>query len=172
MTAPVLIVDGYNVLHATDRYRTLLGAGLEQARAAVVEDVASYADPGTRCMVVFDGGANPNSDGTPHHVAGVVVLFSPYGTDADAVIESLARRCRERGERAVVVTSDAATQWTVMGRGVTRMSAAEFVSALAVETAEWREHAPSGSGAVTIDRRIDADVAEKLGRWARGGDPT
>ena len=171
MIARSLIVDGYNVVHASPRYRSLLDTDPGLARAALVADVASYAEPGLRCAVVFDGGANPDSDGAPHHVAGVVVMFSPFGTDADTVVEGLARRSRERGESAVVVTSDAATQWTVMGDGVTRMSAAEFVSALGVEATERQEHVPLGSRKVTVDARIEADVADKLRRWARGGGP-
>lgn len=166
----VLIVDGYNVLHSSERYRSLLDADPEMARAALVGDVAGGSVAGTNSIVVFDGGANPGSDGAPHHLGGVIVLFSPYGSDADAVVEALARRSRERGEEVVVVTSDAATQWTVMGEGVARMSAREFVSLLEADSSAWREHTPSGSGKVTLEARIDPSVADKMARWARGQD--
>ena len=168
MSAPVLIVDGYNVLHSSERYRKLLTDDLESARAALVADVAGYSNPGSRSIVVFDGGGNPDSDGTPHHVSGVIVVFSPFGTDADSVVEGLAHRSRERGERALVVTSDAATQWTVMGEGVTRMSAAAFTSALDSEEDSRRGHTPSGSMKVTLDERIDPGVRDTLAKWARG----
>jgi len=171
VTTRVLIVDGYNVLHSSGRYRSLLESDPEMARAALVADVAACAEPGSKSIVVFDGGANPGSDGAPHHLAGLIVLFSPYGRDADTVVEGLARRGRDRGEDVVVVTSDAATQWTVMGEGVTRMSAAEFASSLETGSALWRAHTPSGSGKVTLDARIDPTVADKMARWARGRDP-
>jgi predicted RNA-binding protein with PIN domain len=169
MSERVLIVDGYNVLHAAERYRALLQEDIEAARAALVADVAAYAASASRsATVVFDGGGNPKSSGAPHHIAGLVVLFSPFGTDADTLIEGLARRSRDRGESAIVVTSDAATQWTVMGEGVTRMSAAEFTSALDVDRESWLEHTPSGSRKVTLDARLDAEVRDRLSQWARG----
>lgn len=169
MSGSVLIVDGYNVLHSSERYRSLLEDDLESARAALVADVAGYSGPWSSNIVVFDGGANRDSDGTPHHVSGVIVVFSPYGMDADTVVESLARRSRERGERAVVVTSDAATQWTVMGEGVTRMSAAAFTAALDSEAESRRGYTPSGTKKVTLDARIDPGVRAILAKWARGG---
>jgi hypothetical protein len=102
--------------------------------------------------------ANPGSDGA-RNVAGVIVLFSPYGSDADAVIEALAWRSRERGEQAAVVTSDAATQWSGMGEGVSRMSAAEFTASLEADSAAWREHTPSGSRKVTLDAHLGSRQA-------------
>ncbi|GAB4291247.1 MAG: NYN domain-containing protein [Coriobacteriia bacterium] len=162
------IVDGYNVLHVSDRYRSLAGSDLDAARARLVEDVASFCSGESRCVVVFDGAGNPSSDGTPHHIAGVMVIFSAAGESADTVIEALAARGRDRGEQVVVVTSDAATQWTVMREGVARMSAREFAERLAQEGGGWREHAPAGSVRGHLEERIDADVRRRLARWARG----
>lgn len=165
-----VIVDGYNVIHTDDRYSTLAGRDLDAARARLVADVSSWAaSRGSDAVVVFDGGANPASDGAPHSIAGIEVRFSPSGADADAVIEGLARSARETGEEAVVVTSDAATQWVAMGRGVTRMSSAEFSRELRGGTAEWREHTPSGGVRSRIDDRIDPAVRKELAGWARGG---
>ncbi len=112
----LLLVDGYNVIRQTPPYRQLAEDDLETARAALVSDVAAYADRSFRATVVFDGHLNPASNGIPHQVAGITVVFSRYGTDADSVIESLARAARERGDDTVVVTSDAQTQWAVLGR--------------------------------------------------------
>lgn len=166
-----LVVDGYNVLAASPRYRRLADSDLESARAALVRDVVTFAQGAYRAVVVFDGASNPHSDGAPHHVPGAVVMFSAHGVDADTVIEALVHRHRERGEGVVVVTSDAQTQWTVLGPGVSRMSAAEFVSDLESETDVWREHNPSGSTRQTLDNRIDPAVRATLSRWARGRKP-
>lgn len=163
-----LIVDGYNVIHADALYRGLAQDDLDSARARLVEDVAAYCEGDLRGTVVFDGGDNPGSDGTPHHVAGVTVLFSRGGESADSVIESLASRSRERGEAATVVTSDAATQWTIMGGEVARMSSAEFVRAVRDTGREWAEHSPSGPRKGTVQERIDPEVRDVLSRWARG----
>ncbi len=165
---PRLIVDGYNVMHADAAYRDLADDDLDSARARLVEDVAAYCEGELRGTVVFDGGDNPGSDGAPHHVAGVTVLFSRGGESADSVIESLARRSRERGERVTIVTSDAATQWTVMGGEVVRMSSAEFVRAVRDTGRDWAEHNPEGARKGTLQERIDPAVRSVLSGWARG----
>ena len=164
----VLVVDGYNVIMSAVRYKSLAEEDMEAARAALVGDVAATALGESVALVVFDGAGNPGSDGTPHHVPGAAVVFSPYGTDADTVIESIVHKHRERGDEVIVVTSDAQTQWAVMGPGVSRASSSEFVDSLATGSAEWREHNPSGSRKATLDTRIDAGVRDALARWARG----
>lgn len=164
----ILIVDGYNVIRQTPPYSHLAEADLDSSRVALIADVAAFAQGEYATTVVFDGHNNPQSNGLPHQVAGITVIFSRYGTDADTVIEALARSARERGDEAVVVTSDAQTQWTVMGGGVGRMSSAEFSGELRDGDAQWREHAPSGLTKSRIEERIDPVTAETLGRWARG----
>ena len=166
-----LIVDGYNVIAASPRYRRLADDDLETARAALVRDVVAFSIGTHRAVVVFDGAGNPASDGTPHHVPGAAVIFSAYGTDADSVIENIVHRHRERGDEVVVVTSDAQTQWTVLGPGVSRMSAHEFVSSLERESDAWERDNPFGSMRGTLDSRIDPGVRAALSRWARGERP-
>ncbi|MFU8891403.1 MAG: NYN domain-containing protein [Anaerosomatales bacterium] len=164
----VLIVDGYNVIHAGEPYVSLAAEDLDAARARLVSDVAAHAHGERTALVVFDGAKNPNSDGIRHAVAGIEVLFSPYRTDADSVIEQEASVHRAAGREVMVITSDAQTQWAVMGSGVTRMSSAEFIAEIAGERAEHREHTPSGSRKSTISERVDRRVSEVLARWARG----
>jgi predicted RNA-binding protein with PIN domain len=164
----LLIVDGYNVIRQTPPYRDLAEGDLETARAALVSDVAAYSDRTYQTTVVFDGHLNPKSSGVPHQVAGITVVFSRYGTDADSVIESLARTARERGDDVVVVTSDAQTQWVVLGGSVVRMSSPEFAGELRAQDAEWREHSPAGSTRGRLEDRVDADTRQRLSRWARG----
>jgi len=164
----VLIVDGYNVIRSTPPYRDLADADLEVARVALVSDVGAYASGEWDATVVFDGGANPHSTGEPHAEAGITVLFSRFGLDADSVVESLARAARERGDEVAVVTSDAQTQWAVFGRGVARRSSAEFAQSLREGEAQWREHAPCGSASSRVEDRVHSTVKERLARWARG----
>ena len=163
-----LFVDGYNVLHADEMYRRIADEDLDTARARIVEDVAAYCTGELRGTVVFDGGDNADADGSLHHVAGVTVIFSRGGESADTVIEGLARRSRERGERATVVTSDGATQWTVMGGRVSRMSSAEFVRAVRETGSEWAESNPTGARKGSVQDRIDSGVRDVLARWAQG----
>ncbi len=170
MTRRILLVDGYNVLRLTPPYREIADTDLEGARVALVSDVAAYAAGEWEATIVFDGGGNPHSDGVPHHEAGVTVVFSKFGTEADTVIESLSCAARERGDQVEVVTSDAQTQWTVFGRGVARRSSPEFGRSLRDGDADWREHTPAGSSRSRVEDRVDDAVRRHLARWARGED--
>jgi uncharacterized protein len=163
-----LIVDGYNVIRSTPPYREIAENDLDAARFALISDVAAYADREWRATIVFDGGNNPQSDGLPHEVVGITVVFSKYGTEADTVIESLSRKARERGGRVEVVTSDAQLQWSVLGGTVIRRSASEFADELRSGEAEWREHNPLGSSRSRIEDVLDEDTRRALERWARG----
>lgn len=163
-----LIVDGYNLLHHVPEYVRLADEDIDLARARLVEDVGSFATGRYRATVVFDGGGNPASTGEPHHVAGVAVLFSKAGQDADAAIERLARRARERGEQAVVATSDAQTQFAVAAEGVTRMSSAELAREMRDAEAERPRGTVTGQRRTMLEDRVDPEVRERLFRWARG----
>ncbi len=164
-----IIIDGYNVLRAARQYAAAAEADLESARARLLSDVAAYVGPGEHATVVFDGGANPHSDGTPHELAGIEVRFSPYGTDADAVIEDIVARRRAVADEVVLVTSDQEMQWVALGPTVTRRSSAEFASELVEEQNDRSEYAVDGRR-TTLDARIDARTRHALGRWARGQD--
>jgi len=163
-----LLVDGYNVLHSDARYTTIAEADLDAARARLVEDVASHAVGRYRATVVFDGGANPASTGEPHRIAGVTVVFSAAGWTADELIERLAHRWRERGERVTVVTSDALTQHTVGAGDVAVLSSRAFVSSLAEDREQTSARATRRRVRVTLESRVDPAVREVLARWARG----
>lgn len=167
----VLLVDGYNVIRLTPPYRDLADDDeMDAARAALIADVAAFAQGEYEATVVFDGGGNRLSTGEPHEMLGVTVVFSPYGVEADAIIEARARRARSLGRSVLVVTSDAQTQWAVMGGTVTRRSSDEFAGDLRGTDADWREHAPAGSVARRLEDAIDPDVRATLERWARGLD--
>lgn len=165
-----LIIDGYNVMHAAPEYRVLLVDDIDAARARFISDLTSIAHDEGRVTVVFDGGGNPASNGAPHHIGGLAVVFSPAGMTADTVIEALAQRARERGEPAMVVTSDGATRDAVRSGTVSVRSAESFavdVRRSVSETAQGGRSSRKG----TVAARIDPDVSRILARWARGERP-
>lgn len=166
-----LIVDGNNVLHAHPAYRDLLDDDFESARARFVSELGGHAHAGLRIVVVFDGGGAPGSDGTPHHLGPLTVIFSPTGTDADTVIEALAARSRSRGESAVVVTSDGATRNAVASGSIAVRSSQAFVNDMIAEAVDRSAHRSSGIRRVPVGSRVESDVAEALARWARGHVP-
>jgi predicted RNA-binding protein with PIN domain len=171
----ILLVDGYNVLRSSGAYAHLTEETPDHthdafniARQTLVTDVATFAGREYEATVVFDGGGNPSSTGEPRMVAGIRVIFSPAQTTADSVIEELARTAVLRGDDVVVVTSDAATQWTVFRDKVTRMSAAGFSEEMHGIKREVTEAAEAQSTKRTLARRLDPAVREALERLARG----
>lgn len=168
MSRPNLIVDGYNVIHASWRYMSLASSDMRLARERLVTDVSVFGSDRFRCTVVFDGTQDPFSDGAPRHVLDVGVIFSAAGASADDVVEALAARSRERGAEATVVTSDGETRRVVSGRGVSVMTATRFIDEVEAMEAQWRSSGGLSSSGPTLDGRIDPRVRETMARWARG----
>lgn len=176
----VLLVDGYNVLRSGALYRDVMEAvrgedythdAFNSAREMLVTDVATYSLDRYEATVVFDGGANPASTGEAMTVAGITVMFSPAGQDADSVIEGLAQKAFERGFEVLVITSDAQTQQAVFRHGVTRMSAAGFSLEMAAVRETLLENNPAPKVKNTLGERLDESARTVLERWARGERP-
>lgn len=164
-----LIVDGYNVIRQTQPYLDIAERDdWEQARDALVADVAAYVSGDYHATVVFDGTANPDSSGVPARQFGVQVIFSPYGITADSVIERMARESREHAEIVEVVTSDAQTQWAVLGQRVVRRSSREFGERLADEDADRAEALAVQSSRVPVMDRISPEAREMLQQLRHG----
>jgi len=145
-------------MFAMDPYRELITTEQwDTARAALINHVASYAKPGFNATVVFDGTRNPNPDRDPVTLAGVTVLFSPYGATADALIERLVRQAREHGQEVEVVTSDMLVQWTAIGEGVIRRSAAEFADVLQHGYSEWERERDAPAARVLLEDRLSPE---------------
>lgn len=163
----LFVIDGYNVVHAGSPYRQLAEKDLDTARARLVGDVSAFVGGDDRAIIVFDGASNPSSDGSPHELHHLTVIFSPFGRDADSVIEAIVTERRGTGLQMVVVTSDQMTQWVTIGVDVTRRSSAEFISDLAEETHDRSEHRTGDGDRSTIGDRLNPDTRDALARWAR-----
>lgn len=162
-----LIIDGYNVLHAHPEYGSLAREDIDSARARLVSDLTALASADEHVTVVFDGGGNPHSDGLPHHIGRLTVVFSPAGTTADTLIEALAHRARERDESLMVVTSDGATRHAVRGGSVTVRSSESFIDDLRQAGSDTAE-VGRGSSRAPLSDRINPAISHVLARWARG----
>lgn len=90
MTMPKIIVDGYNVIHASQELAALLTRDLEEARQALLRRLTPYVTTHkVELVVVFDGaGLHPSGINTPLPPR-LQVLFSQPPHSADAVIEKL-----------------------------------------------------------------------------------
>jgi len=169
MPKRMLIVDGYNVLRSGSHYSALrermpdFGDEVyNAAREALINDVATFAGKDYEVLIVFDAANNRFSDGQPTKIGGMQVVFSPVGLSADSVIEEKAKQAAARGYEVLVITSDAATQWTVMGNNITRMSASGFYKEIQEVHEEAASPAEKVSEKNTLGERIPADVLKKL----------
>lgn len=167
-----LIIDGYNLLHGTPRYAALTKRDIDSARERLIADLGARAAAGEDVTVVFDGGGNPESEGTPNDIGGITVIFSPYGTEADAVIEALAAAAREAGESVEVITSDGATRRTAAGGSVVVTRATTFARDLAGDETSWRSEPGAARRRATVSDRLPADIRARLdGLAGRRGTP-
>lgn len=160
---PLLVVDGYNVLRATPRYEALMdesggpvhmsagGSGrasgggdipvdpFERARAALVADVAAFAQGSYEPVIVFDGANNLSPERPVLRPAGVRVVFSDQGESADTGIERMCAGARKAGRDVAIVTSDRAIRQTA-GMGPYAFSVTKISSALLVQEMEATDH--------------------------------
>lgn len=167
----LLVVDGYNVIHATPRYENLIFDKSDDpysrdvydtARTALIADVAAFAQGRYEAVIVFDGAGNVNPDRPNLPRAGVRIEFSPTGVSADTVVQKLCTEARESGRACSVVTSDATIQATVMGKGVTRISARMLMDEIKQIDADVAEAEEAPQVKLTLGSRLSADTLAKL----------
>ncbi len=185
-TQPLLVVDGYNVIHGTTRYEALIdehaGAGaladvahlsrdpyghdpFERAREALITDVAAYAQGSYEPVVVFDAAGNLSDERPDFSRAGVRVVFSRTGESADSVIERLVTRARHKMRDVLLVTSDNTIKFTVGGVLVTTVSSQLLArniehTVVDIETARVER----SYGHMTLEDRLSPEQREKLRR--------
>jgi predicted RNA-binding protein with PIN domain len=123
-----LILDGYNLLGALERYRGE-GEPLAERRERLVRDALKAAGwTGAIIIVVFDAPHSPAPGTSEVHAGGAVrVIYTAPGETADDQIERLVDRLT--GD-VKVYTADFAQQRTVLARGGTRATPAEFAELL------------------------------------------
>ncbi len=122
-----LILDGYNVIGALDRYGS--SGSLDAARELLINDTLKAAGwTGRSVIVVFDAHRSPEPGRAELRAGGAVrVVYSAPGESADDVIERLLSRLEGS---ATVYTGDFALQRTALARGSTRATPREFADLL------------------------------------------
>lgn len=168
----LLVVDGYNVIFGTPRYKSLMDEPgerdldhdpFERARELLVADVAAFAQGRYEPVIVFDAAGNVNPEHPELRRAGVRMIFSPTGVTADTVIERLVGECRRQMREVTVVTSDNTIRATVGGIPVTRISSAVLAHEIDVLDSEREvDIAERRHGKLTVEDRLDAKTLAKL----------
>ena len=158
-----LIIDAYNVLHATEALPPGVFAPDEVALARLV---AASRWGGDAATIVCDGTGSGRASRTPGEVRGVRILYAGAGRDADSVIIAMIERDTSP-RKLTVVSSDRAIQKAARRRRASAISSEDFLRTLA--PAAPKAPAPQTSGmraAVPLD-------PHGVARWMRefGYDP-
>jgi predicted RNA-binding protein with PIN domain len=121
-----LVLDGYNVIHAVPELARRLDQSLEAAREALIEFCQAYrakrGDVAQLC-IVFDGDDAYAGPGPAR--AGVAVLFTRRGEEADERILSLIRADGGRS-RFLIVSNDTYVLNNARAHGARVISVSEF----------------------------------------------
>ena len=127
--ASYLILDGYNVIGALERYRTAVTGGLDESRELLINDALKAAGwTGRQIIIVFDAHRSLQSERVERRAGGAVrLIYSAPGESADDVIERLLGHL---DGQATVYTADFALQRTALARGVSRATPREFADLL------------------------------------------
>jgi uncharacterized protein len=155
--ASYLIVDGYNVIGALDRYRT--AGGLDESRELLINDALKAAGwTGRQIIVVFDAHRSPEAERVEQRAGGAVrVVYSAPKESADDVIERLLGNL---DGSATVYTADFALQRTTLARGSTRATPREFADLLDELPAVTRS--PKASRRSRISDRLSPETLRRL----------
>ena len=118
-----LLIDGYNLLHATDIFGEGAGASsFQRSREALLAFLATSLKDSerTQTTIVFDAADAPPGLPNRYTVEGMLVLFAREYPDADALLEELIEQhSAPRG--LTVVSSDHRVQRAARRRGASRM---------------------------------------------------
>ena len=167
-----LIVDGYNLLHATGIMGRGVGpGGLERSRLALLNFLAASLEPDDlkHTTVVFDAADAPA--GLPRTVKhrGIVVRYASQYDVADTLIEELIR-ADSAPRRLTVVSSDHRVQRAATRRKATAVDSDRWYADLVRRRREESEKGPSEPGkpqppfsAAEIDYWVRMFVGEGTG---------
>ncbi|MBR6164498.1 MAG: TetM/TetW/TetO/TetS family tetracycline resistance ribosomal protection protein [Clostridia bacterium] len=122
----ILLVDGYNIIHAWEEYKSYLPDRLADARDSLRDLLCDYAGAtGRNLILVFDAYAVPGNPGRAEKYQNIYIVYTREAQTADAFIEQTTYVGRNLA-RIRVVTSDRPEQLVVAGHAALRTSAREF----------------------------------------------
>ena len=121
-----LLVDGYNIIHAWDATKELVGVSFDGARDKLLEVLSDYAGTGSdKVMVVFDAYKTSNAKETVLAYHNIQVVYTKQAQTADAYIERFSHDNAGK-YNITVATSDALEQLIIRGAGCNLVSARDL----------------------------------------------
>jgi len=161
----LIVVDGYNVIHGSARYRFFLEREMQAARDVLVADVAAWCDSDDRVYIVFDGSHDSGAEDIDLRSPGVTAVYTGEERDADSVIEAIVARHADSVDQLVVVSSDRQVRSTTAGGKVLNLSVSGFEQEIAT-AAESRSENKGSHMRVRIEDRIDLRVKRMMNKMS------
>ncbi|MCG8449041.1 MAG: NYN domain-containing protein [Pirellulales bacterium] len=158
-----LLIDGYNLLHATDIFGTEPG-NFQQSREALLAFLAAALAEKERkeATIVFDATQAP--PGLPHSLTqeAMTVRFARNYLDADALIEELIEQ-HPAARSLLVVSSDHRVQRAARRRGASFVDSERWYSDL------WRQrvHARQQQSQAIPEKPIGELSAGEIAYWVK-----
>lgn len=165
-----LLVDGYNIINAWDKFKKIAVKNLEEARDLFIQEIIDYKFyTGQKIIVVFDAHQVKSSNNRREVIKGVDIIFTKEHQTADSYIEKTVEKLTQNRRNNVrVATSDWAEQQVVLGSGATRISAREFIIEIEMITSKIKiKTSEITKNRVTLEERIDKNVLKTLEKWRR-----
>ncbi len=125
-----LIVDGYNIIFASNYLKDLANRNIDSARDALCDALCNYQGyHGGKLLVVFDAYKRKENTGAHLTYHNIEICYTKTDETADAFIERYVHQ-QEKKYLFTVATSDGLEQLTVMSAGALRMSARDLLNSL------------------------------------------
>lgn len=123
-----LFVDSYNIINSwSELKKTMNEIGLDAAREEFIELMSEYQElSGYIIYLVFDAHLVKGGYGQQLVQKGVHIIYTVEHETADQWIEKNAFYILKKRDLATVASSDGLIQFTILGKGASRMSAREL----------------------------------------------
>ena len=130
-----LLVDGYNIIFASDELKKYADENLELARSMLISKLSNYkAVRNQEVILVFDAYRVSGKHREIETVGGISIVYTKEAETADSYIEKTSHEL-SKNNRVQVATSDNLEQIIILAGGALRVSARTFLEDLkAVET--------------------------------------
>lgn len=121
-----LLVDGYNILYASDELKALAAVDLKAARDKLMDILSNFQGyRREKVILVFDAYRVEGGQERVYLYHNLSVVYTREAETADQYIEKAAHEIQKK-YRVSVATSDAVEQVIVFGSGAMRLSARDF----------------------------------------------
>lgn len=165
----ILVVDGYNVIGASQSMKLLQEDDLAKARDWLIERLAEYQGfMGIKVYLIFDAHMVPGI-GRKMKQNKIEIIYTKNNETADERIERLVREIKRVQRRIYVATSDHTEQWVVFGQGALRKSARELINELENVDLKIKDTVKQKYQEKSKSKfPLNPEMAEIFEKWRRG----